>query len=491
MTNKLIQDFSKLPRRGNTDQIDWSKAVGKFVDFILDDMHGSYQIIKYENQNKQSYVTLLYNGNTYRTKTIEVRGGGILTFLRGHRCKRKEFNIGDVITRGIRTFTVLGVKIQSQIINGKRKFTPYYYLYCHDCKGTFWREYKEMRSGCPICSGNIIVPGINDIMSTAPELEPYFAEEDKWMLSEYSSGVNKKIKPVCPNCGTRSNKYYTINQLRHKGFACGCNSDGISYPEKFISCVLDQLHIPYIRQATTCDFGFDVDHKKYDFYLPYHSCIIEANGIQHFDDKDQILNWRTYEEEKSNDEYKRKMAIDNGIKYYFDVDCRQSTLKYIKKSLFESGIGSLLQITEENIDWKSCDEYATKNIIKTICDEFMNDPLSLKKIRDNYHMHKETLRDYMRKGAKFNWINYDLYRVISQNTYLNKMINPDGDIFYFKTKEEIRKYYKSRNIPYNMSQINKIFDTKDSYHGYYFYTITSKSDVLKILDRDEHHYFYE
>ena len=54
------------------------------------------------------------------------------------------------------------------------------------------------------------------------------------------------------------------------------------------------------------------------------------------------------------------------------------------------------------INWKLCNEYATKNIVKEICDNYKNGK-TLKDIASEYKMSKDTIRKYIKRGEVICW----------------------------------------------------------------------------------------
>ena len=93
--------------------------------------------------------------------------------------------------------------------------------------------------GCPLCSNKVVVAGINDIATTHPGIVMYF--KNKQESKEYVSGSRKYVDFICPDCGYEKNM--RVNHLVNDGFACPKCGDGVSYPNKFIRAMLDQLDV--------------------------------------------------------------------------------------------------------------------------------------------------------------------------------------------------------------------------------------------------------
>lgn len=78
---------------------------------------------------------------------------------------------------------------------------------CPDCNQEFEAKiYLVVRSvgngttGCPICAGRKVVPGINDLASQYPEVAAMLSEKDKHLALEVTAGNRGKAIFVCPDC---------------------------------------------------------------------------------------------------------------------------------------------------------------------------------------------------------------------------------------------------------------------------------------------------
>ena len=126
--------------------------------------------------------------------------------------------------------------------------------------------------GCSCCNGAIVVPGINDIATTDPWMIKYLVDpEDAY---KYTRSSAKKVKVKCPYCGRVKDKSITLNKLhRNQSVSCSCN-DGISYPNKLMFNLLEQLEVEFETEYSPDWIG----NRKYDFYIPSMKLIIEMDG---------------------------------------------------------------------------------------------------------------------------------------------------------------------------------------------------------------------
>jgi len=309
--------------------------------------------------------------------------------------------------------------------NGKYKIYQYH---CNKCgfycgehysikdkkykKSTYVREDHLLASGvgCSCCCKptRIIVEGINDIPTTAPWMIKYFQGGDKEAkLYTYNSG--KKIKPICPNCGQIKDKYIKIFDIyNNESIGCSC-SDSISYGEKIISNLLKQLKIEFKIQPSKKIFKW-CNNYRYDFYFELNDedYILEVNGRQHYEQS----GWekgKSLVDEQENDKLKKELALANGIKpkNYIIIDCRESTLEFIKQNILESRLNELFNLS--NIDWMKCGEFASCSLVKIACEYKKNNPdWTATQIGKSMGYCQRTIIDWLKQGSEiWSWINYN------------------------------------------------------------------------------------
>ena len=203
-------------------------------------------------------------------------------------------------------------------------------------------------NGFAIRGRNINCNQCNSILISHPYLEKFFVSIDD--MRTHSAGSNKRIIAQCPDCGYR--KEMQIVDLVNQGFCCSRCSDGISYPEKFIHNLLEQLSVEFITQLGKITFSW-CDIYRYDFYIHNMDCIIEVNGKQHYEENS---DWGSLAETQNNDNLKKYIAMVNGIKNYICVDCRNSRIEWIKNSIMDSNLPKLFGFAVDDIDWLKCHE---------------------------------------------------------------------------------------------------------------------------------------
>ncbi len=280
----------------------------------------------------------------------------------------------------------------------------------HPDYSTIPNVFAIMGCRCPVCVNKKIIPGVNDIATTRPDLASYFLYEED--THKYAACSGKFVWMRCPIC--RSVQFKQISHVYVRGFSCDRCSRGKSYPEQFMYNVLDQIKQKYNMKIYT-SHAFDWSQhivansdalsgkKIYDFYIVCDKeIIIETHGKQHY--MECAFTKRTLAEEQENDRIKMNEAMRRGfcVDTYVVIDCQQSNKKYIQKSIMRSILPKLLQFDEDDIDWEQAHKQASINITQWICDlwnECMeNDKVNA--ITEITGLSFQTVYKYLQIGAK-------------------------------------------------------------------------------------------
>lgn len=305
------------------------------------------------------------------------------------RTKEYKFGIGDIVENKL---------ILEQIRMSNAKATQKGYKY-RCLKDNYIGEIAETKlqegKGCPCCSGRVTIKGVNDVATTHPWMIEYFYNKEDCYVN--SHGSNKNILFKCPCCGTT--KTMKINALKIFGFACPRCGDGISFSEKFIFSFLCQLRVAFKTQYR----GEWCKDKIYDFFLPNENIIIEAHGEQHYIDK-RNRRGRSLKEEQLNDLVKEKLAIENLGCTYIQLDCRESSLEWIKNSIEKSEISNFFSF--DKIDWSKCLKYASNNLVREVSESWDSGDKDLDLLCEKYQMCVDTIRKYLRQGEALGWCEY-------------------------------------------------------------------------------------
>lgn len=381
-------------------KINWTEAVGHSIKFIYDDIQGEMKLIKYNKDRRK--ILVKYEEVEKEIGTSQLLKCEIAVIL-GILIKEYRYNISTVVK------TLTGsIKILEQ---KRKKITgvnvkAYKFECINDGYTNDITEDVLVRGvGCPVCSNKVIIKGINDIATTAPEYVKYFIDiNDAYKCCK---GAKIKVKLKCLECG--QHKTMSPFNLTAYGFTCSKCGDGVPYPEKFIVNLLEQLNIKFeVQKMFKWSNGVIYDNeklngsKKYDFYIPSLNLIIESHGRQHYDIPFN-KNGRTIEEEQENDKLKEQLAKENGIKYYIVFDCRFSDLEWIKKSVIESKINSIFNLNV--INWDKCNLTASSSKLRKAC-RLWNEGFKIAEISEMLKVSSSTIHVYLRKGKDLNLCEY-------------------------------------------------------------------------------------
>jgi len=261
---------------------------------------------------------------------------------------------------------------------------------------------SEQRNIASFTSGkqyNIDCNQCRTISITHPHLVKYLLNKNDGL--KYQAGSQAKISLLCLECGNiiENKKIY---DFVHKGFSCPKCSDGISYPEKFLFNVFEQLCVNFITQLNKINFEW-CNNYKYDNYIENINCIIETHGMQHY--KEVKGNWSSLSKNIINDKNKEQLAKDNGIEHYVVLDCRYSDLEWIKNSVMNSELPNLLNFEESDINWLKCHEYACSSLVKKACDLWNSGITNVKQISNILKV--STVAPYLKQGVKLGWCDYN------------------------------------------------------------------------------------
>lgn len=301
-------------------------------------------------------------------------------------------------------------------------------------------------TGCPVCSNNVVVKGINSLSDTHPSVAKLLNNVTDGY--KYSYGSHKKLEFRCPHCGNVS--VHVLKDVVSNGYSCKKCGDNISFPNKVMFNLLSQLHINFENEKVF-DWG---EHYKYDFYINNINTIIELHGMQHYERPICKNPKRTLEEEQENDKNKKSLALNNGISNYIVIDCRYSDIDYIKKNIYQSKLSIIYEL--ENIDWNVILYNSEKSFLTKACELWNNGIHSTSFIGLLLKKDRTTIHKYLSKGTKIGICNYDsktsvkLSREFRDN--IKKIFLNNEDIGEIKTNVFFDENINS-NLQKNIEQI--------------------------------------
>ena len=271
-------------------------------------------------------------------------------------------------------------------------YRQYMNFYCD--KGHSWRALASNALsgyGCPYCAGQRVLVGFNDIWTTHPEIAKLLTDPNDGYT--HTRGSVKKLDFTCPDCGYVSQ--HTIHNVIQCGLSCKRCSDGISFANKFMFSVLEQLLLDF-----ECEYSIGDADYRYDFFLKEHNIIIEMHGRQHYE------GWndkRSLEEIRRTDQEKFSYAIKNNVTHYIVINSAVSDVSYISKNIIGSILGEIFDLSVVN--WKTCLLCASSSMVRRTADLY-NIGLSNTEISQRLHVSMTTVWKWLKIASELNMCDY-------------------------------------------------------------------------------------
>lgn len=138
-------------------------------------------------------------------------------------------------------------------------------------------------SGCPKCSvknaGLKLRKSHEEFVAEVGKINPHIE-----IVSRYTK-QDEAISVCCQICGHIHS--ITASKLLTRIYNCPICSDNITFPNKFMHSILMENNIEFESEKV---FSWS-NNKRYDFYIPSMSTIIEMNGEQHYRERNPKSSW--------------------------------------------------------------------------------------------------------------------------------------------------------------------------------------------------------
>ncbi len=387
-------DKSYLPRNGEV--VDWKNSVGCEIPFKYKNIEGKLTILDY----KDRYVTIKIDdkiGKIHASGLLKCGIGGIL----GVKTNKFKYEVGDIFKDEKRDIIIINKEYR------ENSHTRKWYKYkCNIDNNEDWISEGDLTKGvgCNVCCNRKTLKGVNDIYTKRPDMIKYLCDkEDAYKYTEYSG---HEIYFKCPKCGDISLK--RIATITTNGFSCNRCSDGISYPNKFMMGLLEELNIKYLSEYSPKWLINVIKGGAYDFYIPSKRLIIEMDGGFHkkgyHNDEERLNN------QMKRDDIKNKLAMEHDIKI-IRIDCDYKIIEkrsdFIKNNICKSKLKDIFSLND--INWCKVYKFATKNLVKSICKyyEVNKNKMNLKDIAEKNKIHISTLIKYLKIGNECGWCIYE------------------------------------------------------------------------------------
>lgn len=298
--------------------------------------------------------------------------------------------------------------------------------------------------GCPYCSGRNVVVGETDLWTTKPRIAALLLNPEDGYCLKSSSG--KHIDFKCPNCGAISN--HILSNITKRGFSCPVCSDGISYPNKFMAAMLEQLDIEYTPEYTLAGAKY-----RYDFYLPHYQVFIEMHGRQHYEEWGKSSNLSLLDRQKI-DADKEQYAAENGINHYIIIDSKYSDISYISEQIKKSYLSEIFDLS--CIDWDKCGFYAAGSILSQVA-ELYNDGYNVNFISKILKADISSVYKWLHKATELKLCNW-----VKSNGFLNRK----HPVVLVNTKERFESISNaSKKYNTSFANISRVCLGKSAYAG--------------------------
>lgn len=434
----------------------------------------SYQHSARLGQKLGEYVEF-HRENRHRIIIDKIKNPNIKPVNFKPRRKDYDYNIGDIIDVRSGQVEILETTYKT-IKNGTRRKA--YKAKCLKCGYVYtdydYNFYKGVGCGC--CDNKVVVKGKNDIWTTNPNLAKMLVnKEDGYRYTE-NSGY--KVDWICPICHT-IHKQKAINNISKRGLNCICHKTK-SYPNRFMYFLLNDLGINFEDEKI---FNWS-EKKRYDFYIPSLKAIIEMHGNQHYVENYSFTK-KLLSEQQNNDNYKKELAIGNGIYYYFEIDSSQSDFNYIKNNIIKSELGKLLHCDKAN--WEIIRNNCEKNVIYEIAKYWNNGIYLAKDIGNIVGLSKSSVRKFLNKCQKFGLIKKYDKTVIYKNrgkkardSYYQNFSKPikcnENGMCFGSVTICMNKMEELTGDKFQQGSIIKTIIGKQSHHHHYTFSYISREE---------------
>lgn len=432
MNKVYLDDLPKIKGRGKSygkEINDWINSVGCSFKFTYNDIDGVVEIVDYDKKSHE--LSVKYLDNNFKINTSLILNTK-LDIILGTSRKYFKYNVGDIANTDFGEIQIIN-SYRHESNNAKR-----YEYRCLNCSNVDNMTESELISGtgCNVCcpTPRKILIGYNDIVTT----NPWMVESmiDGTNATKYTYGSSQRILFKCLECGEP--KLMKICNFYDRGICCNKCGDGISFPNKIAYNVLSQLELDFDVEKMF-EWCIYIDPKKnkmckgrYDFYLVFNEkeYIFEMDG--EFHSKDNGMSGQKAEDTKYIDNMKDILAEQNNIKV-IRIDCCPSNFEHIKKSILESELNIMFDLS--NIDWLECQKYALGTKVREVCDLWNSGIKNVTEIYAFVKSSKTTIATYLTRGAKLGWCDYNGQEELTKRTIRNNKKNLSKQLKCIETDE--------------------------------------------------------
>lgn len=348
------------------------------------------------------------------------------------------------------------------------------------------------------------------LLELYPQLENLI--KDKEELKGVLVKDNKPITLMCPRCGVEKTiKTKNLNMFLKKPFACNYCSIGISYPNRFIKELLDELNNTVYKDNP---INYKREYQpiwakpyKYDIYFNLNNIdyYLELDGSQHFSPKFFTTKLKREGKEaedlfnkvKEHDRIKNELVKqNNGV--IIRINCED--VDSMKENILNSELSKILKLN--NTDWKNVSEKSQEDIVLKIWELYNNGKgNSVKEISGILKISQSAIVRYLKRGREIGMVMETveeshlkaLRKADEKNRKPIKVINlsksKTNEVMYFPSGASFAQYLidndknfknKKRNIV--GASINSACRHYRKFHNYKV-SYLSQEELKKVKDK--------
>jgi hypothetical protein len=290
-------------------------------------------------------------------------------------------------------------EVIGQYVNNKTKILIKHKL----CECEFSKRPSELLRGkcyCIKCYPNHdvkdVVIGVNDMWTTEPEVAKLLKNHEDGF--KFKRTTNQKLLFLCQKCNSEVKiEPYSVKKLGN--VPCKICSDGISYPNKFLYNMLQQLNITFIPEYSpewikpkSYDCYFEINNKKY---------IIEMDGGLGHGVRVHSHSKKSLNETIEVDLYKEEQAKLHDISV-FRIDCNYKHVRrfeHITTNIKYSILSEIFDLSK--VDFHQCDLNANSSLLIKSIEMWSLSNHSIDEIAKQLNVCKATVLTYLKQGEKY------------------------------------------------------------------------------------------
>lgn len=436
------------------------------------------RISRYNGGNKTYYRCICDCGKEcikygYYLSTGRTNSCGCLR-VDGRKKGRKPyaFQVGDIIETNSGRIQIISqegrVRKQYDGYGHTNKMYVYKCLLCGYSDSTSESSLKR-KNGCPVCGGQKCVRGKSDLWSTDPHIAELLWNPEEGYQHRRREAYYTDWK--CPVCGKKI-KHKNIAQITVEGHvSCPTCSDSISYPNKFMFYLLNELGEIFQTEYSPDWAGLF----RYDFAIENKMLIVEMDGgLGHGGKQWGKNNHISPEESLKKDEYKDQLAIKNGYDIV-RINCkydRNNRFEFIRNNVCNSKLGHMYDLSK--IDFKAIDALCWKSNVAIACEYYNSTSLSVTEIADKMHLYYETVRGYLKKGSTIGLCDYSPDNVRLPESYYDSKERQKRPVLIYSKDGTFIGFFSSIHDAAKTTGVNSSYiinvckGLKDSGKGYVF-----------------------